>query len=703
MSFLAPVLLAGLAALAIPVIVHLVQRERRRVVEFPSLMFLRKIPYQSVRRRAIRHWPLLLLRLLALILIVFAFARPYLPGASISAASAGGGRDVIVLLDRSFSMGYGDRWARAQDEARRVVRALGPDDRATLALFAADVEIAVQSSAERGALLGAIARAEPTAASTRYGPAVRAAGGLLAASEAPRRDVVMISDFQQSGWDRAQDHRLPPGVAFTATTVAEAGAANAGVAGLTLERLGQAGRDQVRVTARIANHGEVPIANRPVALEVDGRRVETGHATVPPRSSGAVEFGPFALGGNAARVTIRLDHDPLPIDDQFHAVVSRAAPVPVLIIESVNPSPDSSLYLAGALAVARTPPFDTRVTRVDRVTPADVERAAVVVLNDSRPPAGPGARSLEARVRAGAGLLVVLGGQATWPPGAPDLLPGILEGLVDRSGTRGGALGYVDYGHPVFEIFRQPRSGDLTAPRVFRYRTIAPSGPVIARFDDGTPAIVERRVERGTVLAWASTLDSHWNDLALKPVFVPFVHEALKHLAHYVEPRPWLVVGDVFDPAALVAPGGPAAGMDPADLAIVPPGGGREPLALDEAGPRASGGAGPTAAGAPGRTRLARLTEAGFHHVRPLAAGAADVAMVAVNVSAAESDLAPLDTAEFVRAMTAGTAPRGAGAVQDLGATGIERRQRLWWYLLAAGLILLVAEGVVASRLPRVA
>jgi len=69
-SFLAPFFLLGLGAISIPIVVHLIQRERKRVVEFPSLMFIRRIPYQSVRRRRIRNWPLLLLRLAALALIV---------------------------------------------------------------------------------------------------------------------------------------------------------------------------------------------------------------------------------------------------------------------------------------------------------------------------------------------------------------------------------------------------------------------------------------------------------------------------------------------------------------------------------------------------------------------------------------------------------------------------------------------------------
>ena len=125
MSFLTPFFLLGLAAIAIPVLIHLIQREKKRVIEFPSLMFVRRIPYQSVRRRRIRHWALLLLRAAAIALIVAAFARPFFQQGAVAAAVGGGAREVVILLDQSASMGYGDHWARAQDAARTVVRGLG--------------------------------------------------------------------------------------------------------------------------------------------------------------------------------------------------------------------------------------------------------------------------------------------------------------------------------------------------------------------------------------------------------------------------------------------------------------------------------------------------------------------------------------------------------------------------------------------------
>src|SRR2546425_12933509 len=107
MSFLAPLFFVAASAIAIPIFVHLIQRERKRVIEFPSLMFVRRIPYQSVRRRRIRHWALLVLRCAAILLVVTAFARPFLRQGVAAMAAIGGAREIVVLLDHSASMGSG--------------------------------------------------------------------------------------------------------------------------------------------------------------------------------------------------------------------------------------------------------------------------------------------------------------------------------------------------------------------------------------------------------------------------------------------------------------------------------------------------------------------------------------------------------------------------------------------------------------------
>src|SRR3954469_3847294 len=132
MAFLAPLFFVALAGLAIPVLLHLTQREKKQVVRFPSLMFVRKIPYQSVRRRKIQHWLLLAVRLTALALIILAFTRPLVMRANTPVAPGTGAREVVLLLDTSYSMGYGDRWERARAAAHDQIARLTGQDRASL-------------------------------------------------------------------------------------------------------------------------------------------------------------------------------------------------------------------------------------------------------------------------------------------------------------------------------------------------------------------------------------------------------------------------------------------------------------------------------------------------------------------------------------------------------------------------------------------
>ena len=225
LSFLVPAFLAGLLALAVPVLIHLTRKETRESVAFPSLMFIRRIPHKSKSRRTIHRWPLLLLRLAALALVVFAFARPFVDreGAGLLPVSAGG-REVVVLLDRSYSMGFGDRWERAIEAAEEAMDGVGPSDRGTLILFDSRAEAGSPTTMDRNELRSALSGLEPGPRPTRYAPALRYAQRLLAGSPLPRREAVVISDFQRSGWDADASEtgsiRMPAGTTITPISVA---------------------------------------------------------------------------------------------------------------------------------------------------------------------------------------------------------------------------------------------------------------------------------------------------------------------------------------------------------------------------------------------------------------------------------------------------------------------------------------------------
>ena len=167
-----------------------------------------------------------------------------------------------------------------------------------------------------------------------------------------------------------------------------------------------------------------------------------------------------------------------------------------------------------------------------------------VIINDANVD-GASAERLRGFVDEGGGLLLVLGQASGWPSSAADMLPGTIGQVQDRLQGRGGRLGFLEYGHPIFEPFSGPRSGDFTGARFFRARDFTPmdSATVLARFDDGSVALAELQYGRGTVLVWTSTLDNFWNDLALQPVYLPFVHRVSEYVGGRTEALPWFTAG----------------------------------------------------------------------------------------------------------------------------------------------------------------
>jgi hypothetical protein len=694
MSFLAPLFFGALAALAVPVLIHLIQREKKQIVYFPSLMFLEKIPYKSVQRRRIHNWALLLLRMAAIVLIITAFARPFFNEATIASAAASGSREVVILVDRSYSMGYGDHWQRAQAEARKAVDALRAGDRASLVFFARGAEVDARSTDDRARLRLAIERATVGSGSTRYGPALKVAQSILEQSTRSRRDAILISDFQKVGWEGPQDVRFPLGATLTAVPIADPTTANVSVLSAAFQRDEQSGQQRVIVTAGLQNRNDKPVAALDVALDIDGRQVQAQRVSLGANASGSVTFQPLVLPAPTTRGTIRLANDALARDNAFYFTISPGRPVSVLIVERSGAGRDLSFYLRGALGIGREPAFAVNVKSVDQFTSADLADRAVVILNDV--PIGGGLPDrLNNFVEKGGGIFVVLGDRSTWPDGST-VMPGVLTPAVDRGLGRAGSIGSVDFSHPVFELFRAPRSGGFAGTRVFRYRGIDVAAParVLARFDDGGVALAEKDTGQGRVLVWTGTLDNLWSDLVLKPVFLPFVHRMLTYLARYEDPTPWLTVGQVF---AERRSGKARMALTPSGQRI--PVGGATPVASRQGQTAAAGVPGPS----PGEVWV-ELNEQGFYEIRDTSGGDAGAVSVAVNVDAAESDLTMVDPQELVAAVT-GRARAGdsttAAETPELRPADLERRQAIWWYLLLVGVLLLAGETWLSNRLSR--
>jgi len=697
MSFLAPLFFVGLAAVAVPILVHLIERERKDIVDFPSLMFLERVPYQSVERRRIHNWWLLVMRAGAMALIVAAFARPFFTVDAVSAAGAAtGARDVVILLDRSASMGYGDVWQRARTEALQVVGGLAGADQATLVLFATGAEETVRATSDRSQLEAAINAAEVSASATRFAPALRLAQSLLLRSTLPRREVVLISDFQRTGWERREEVALPDGATLTPVSVAEPGTSDLAVTSVAFQRSSFSGEERVSVIAGLINRSPVPATDVEVQLDIDGRSAGSRRITIEPNASASVTFPQVTVASANMQGSVTAGSDALPANNVFHFVLSPSRPLSVLVIQgegtSMTGPASPSLFLVTALETSQAPPFAVDVLTAARVTPEALTGRSVVVLNDSTSLSTEIDTLLGRFVNQGGGLFVVLGERTPWNAADAPLLPGALSGTTDRPAVGGGTLGFLDYSHPVFDQFKDPRNGNFATTRIYRYRRLTPaeSDQVLARFDDGAAAFVERRVGAGRVVAWTSTLDRRWNNFPSQHLFVPVMHDVMRYLAQYEEPVAWQTVGHVLDVSQPVA-----AAVREGTVSAVP--GAATGIVMAPSGGQVSFGASGTSA--------VELLEQGFYSVRLQGSSERRPFAVAVNLDPAESDLAAIPPQEFATAAT-GQAAAVVGPGQsleqpELTPADIERRQSSWWFLFVVGAVLLLGEAVLSNRLSK--
>lgn len=675
MGWLAPAFLAGLLAVAVPVVIHMINRERKETVAFPSLMFLRKIPYRSVRRQKLRHLALLALRCLAILIVVSAFARPFLSNRAPGVASGSDGREVVIALDRSYSMAHGGRWARALDAARTIAGEMRSIDRVSVVTFGTTASQVVEPTPEAARVNAVLSTLQPTSEPTRYAAGLRMAGQLLGASQSARKEIILVSDFHRFGWSVSDEVSLPVGVAVRTIDVSRGEKSDVAVASVSVARAQTGDRTRATVTARAMNLGDAPRTVE-ATLDFAGRRVDSRRVTVPPRGSAQIVFAGTPVTSAATRGVVQISADSQPSNDVFHFVVAEETGASALIVE---PSPrgrqNQSLFLSRALAVADDPPVRVASKTSSTLEPIDLRGRTLIVLNESELPTGTMGNQMRVRVNAGAMLLIVPG-ERSLSNVAPEwraILPATVGPIVERGSS--GRWASVDFSNALFEPFRAARA-DFSSVAITRYRSLEArdSAQVIARLDDGAPLLVERSVGSGRVLMWAGTLDAAWNDLPFHPLFVPYVHQLARRSLAGRESRSWFVAPHALDL------GGEGSAV------VESPSGRRIRLFPDS-----------------GRSTV-ELRERGFYEVRAGSTAIGAGRPIAVNVDLAESDLSHMDPAELVAAVTS----RGTTGTQNATnapftgtAEELERRQAIWWYLLLAAMILLAAETLLSNRLSR--
>jgi hypothetical protein len=515
MQFVQLGMLGALGALAIPILIHLMFRQRARQVDLGTLQFLKVVLRDNARKRRVKRWLLLALRLACVAVIASVFARPYL----LATEAVEGDRLVVLLLDRSASMGL--KGVRPIDgalaEARKQIAqaSAGQGTRLEVALFDRTVK-PVDKPAELGAT-----SFDPSPSGTDYNAAMAWARDQLTRARSKHKQLHVLTDLQRSGLDRGDSVTLPADVEVHLTDFGRAFPKNLSVTSVEVEPGMARPGEPVTIRATVLNASALPVAKLVVALRLDSgvQPIKVSRTLdIDGGASATVEFALPKMPQGLFRGDVSISpNDELPFDDRRYLAFHVAPPLPILIVDGdpgASPVEAETYFLAAALRLARPgeryakSPFDVRKFNLSSGIP-DLTRArsaAVVLANVDRVADADAARLAEF-VKGGGGLVVFTGDRVK-PEGMASL---------DKVGLGVGALigpetttdlpwrlERWDARHPILAPFVDPEHGDLHRPAFVAITKLKPgaNARVLASFRGGDPALIERALGRGKILWW---------------------------------------------------------------------------------------------------------------------------------------------------------------------------------------------------------
>jgi hypothetical protein len=690
MSFLAPLFLLGTLLVALPILFHLTRRSTRRKQPFSSLQFLRPTPPRLTQRNRLEHWFLLLLRASVVALIAFAFARPFLLTPATALPQAASPRSCILLIDTSASMQREDLWSQALSRARQRLRELAPADAAAVLTFDRSPRTLVHfdqwgqwNPADRAALtLERLDNTTPGWAAAHLDTALIHAVQMLEdfdarSDHAADRLIILLSDLPAGArLDSLQGYQWPDGVQVRVEALTPRETGNAGIHWLVDTDPHQpAPSTGSTPRIRIANSEDSEQSRFQLAWHGTTDEDSTLHVHVPPGQNRILHAPPAPIGTVSGRLVLRGDAQPF--DNSIHILTPVPDPIPVVFVGSDPPEDPGQLlfYLQRAF-----PPSANQSVHLHMIPPArsapelDLRQVRLVIL--ASPVSDALSHELNQYLQLGGTVLAVLRQHAA-PQLLSSLLPDITWPVEEPPVQDFALLTQIDFGHPLFAPFADPRYSDFTRIHFWSHRRLnpdaVPHARAVARFDTGAPALLE--IDRGPGRVLVLTAGWHPGDsqLALSSKFVPLLHALLDHAAG---PRPPLPQYRVGDSISLPGTGDPPFRMEFPD--------------------------GTARVLEPGVNQFTDTTTPGIYS----ASTSNRSWSFAVNIDPAESRTSPVPLDELERLgvplqLLAATPQRAGARERQLHRVEIESRQNLWRWLILAALLILLLESWLAGRLTR--
>jgi hypothetical protein len=531
LSFGNSLFLFALAGLAVPILLHLINRELAVNLKFPSIRFINRSQLPRREKRKLRDLLLLALRLLLFASIVLAFARPAWVEQLAELPAGSTLRQTIYLVDASSSMAHGNYWNESTAAIRKDISDAEANEWG-MVVYGDRVLVQLNPSSNAELLENALQEIEPSYAAGNPGSAIESAVRLFR-PDAERR-LVVVSDFQETDWQRDLPG-VPEEVKLVFLSPQTNDATNIGIVNVNTVPVG---KNQARVLVSLRNNGSENLTI-PVSLNSDAIREEK-QVDIPAGQQANLSF---TLEVEEARaMTATIPADVYNRDNSWHFWV---APPPVVRVYAFLPNLDEPqavnafYFLQTALEVeSETDWVRFEVTALDRgfFEASLLEEADVIVVSAA-------ASYLRDEQWDDLKTYLNLGRTAILLPGegfpkhfraleTNGIMQSRFLGLAGNTNERQTPyhLSFINPSSRLSKTFADSAGKDLFLVNVYRYVRLqaSPLDTILMAFENGEPALLRLPVGQGTVFASTFAFDPTWTDLPLRNSFLPLVRELVQ-------------------------------------------------------------------------------------------------------------------------------------------------------------------------------
>ncbi len=560
MTFLNPAILFGLAAATIPVIIHLLNLRKLKMIEFSTLKFLKELQKNRIRRVKLKQWLLLALRVMIIIMIVTAFARPTIEGVTIGGTTSAAKTTAIFILDDTFSMSVvdenGSYFNQAKKTIKQLLAQLEDGDEAAIILISGDHKEELPLKTNIGSLADQLNDLKISSASGTINSALIYATKLISGSKNFNKEIYLLTDFQKGRIAKRENiidlkRILNEQVKIYSFGYSEKGVYNVAVDDLQVRTKIFEKDNPIEFETTITNYSDQNVSNLVVSLFVGGQRSAQQSINLNPGESKIVQLEGMTEKRGFINIIVEIEDDEVVQDNKRYT--SLYIPQTISILMLYNNIMDTKFVKLALQSSIVDENFTITEFPLNRLNSLQLGSYDVIILIGSEIKSG--MDNLKNYMVNGGGLVL-------FPSSIPNLkdFQEILNylnlpkpnSIVVGTDETGSLIDFekVNFYHPVFQnIFRDDKKKEIESPVVNTYYKILPAGKgkSIITLIDGSSFLSEYSVGKGKLFVINVSPVLEWSDFPLKSIFTPFIYKSIIYLSTKANSEAEYIAGNTLN------------------------------------------------------------------------------------------------------------------------------------------------------------